>query len=37
MELEDQGIAVTERERQVVELAERLWQEVPRELWDDTL
>lgn len=35
MELEKQGIPVTEQERQVAELAERLWQEMPQDLWDD--
>jgi len=37
MELESQAIPVTERERQVSDLAERLWQELPKELWDDPL
>ena len=37
MELEDQAIPVTERERQVSDLAERLWQDLPKELWDDPL
>ncbi len=37
MELEDQAIPVAERERQVSDLAERLWQEMPKELWDDPL
>jgi len=37
MELEEQGIPVPERERQVTDLAERLWQEMPRDLWDDPL
>lgn len=36
-ELEEQGIPSSERERQIMELAERLWQEMPQELWDDTL
>ena len=37
MELEDQAIPVAERERQVSDLAERLWQEMPKELWDHPL
>ncbi len=37
MELEEQGIPVPERERQVTDLAERLWQEMPRDLWDDPI
>ena len=37
MDLEDQAIPVAERERQVSDLAERLWQEMPQELWDDPL
>ena len=37
MDLEDQAIPVTERERQISDLAEKLWQEMPRELWDDSL
>ena len=37
MDLEDQAIPVAERERQVSELAERLWQEMPKELWDEPL
>ena len=37
MDLEDQAIPVAERERQVSDLAERLWQEMPKELWDDPL
>jgi len=37
MDLEDQAIPVSERERQVSDLAERLWQEMPKELWDDPL
>ena len=37
MVLEDQAIPVAERERQVLELAEKLWQEMPQELWDDSL
>jgi predicted DNA-binding mobile mystery protein A len=35
MALEDQAIPDAERERQVSDLTERLWQEMPRELWDD--
>jgi len=35
MDLEDQGIPASEQERQAVELAERLWQRMPRELWDE--
>ena len=37
MELEEQGIPVPEWERQVSDLAERLWQDMPRDLWDDPL
>ena len=37
MEIEEQGIPRSERERQVIDLAERLWQEMPQELWDDPL
>jgi len=37
MGLEDQGIPVAEQERQAAEFAERLWQEMPQELWDDPL
>ena len=37
MDLEDQAIPMEERERQVSDLAERLWQDLPRELWDDPL
>ena len=37
MALEDQAIPVAERERQVSDLAERLWREMPKELWDDPL
>jgi len=37
MELEDQGIPAAERKRQVSELAEELWQEMPQELWDEPL
>jgi predicted DNA-binding mobile mystery protein A len=36
-DLEDQAIPVTERERQVSDLAEKLWQEMPKDLWDDPL
>ena len=35
MELEEQGIPASERDRQVEELAVRLWQEIPQELWDE--
>ena len=35
MELEAQGISEIERERQVAELTERLWEEMPQELWDE--
>ena len=37
MDLENQAIPVAERKRQVSDLAERLWQEMPQELWDDPL
>lgn len=37
MDLENQAIPVTERERQISDLAEKLWQEMPRELWNDSL
>jgi predicted DNA-binding mobile mystery protein A len=37
MDLEDQGIPPDEQERQVSELAERLWQEMPQELWDEPI
>ena len=37
MDLEHQAIPVAERERQVSDLAERLWQEMPRDLWDEPL
>jgi predicted DNA-binding mobile mystery protein A len=37
MDLEDQAIPVAEQERQISDLAERLWQEMPKELWDDPL
>lgn len=37
MDLEDQAISAAERERQVSDLAERLWQEMPKGLWDDPL
>ena len=37
MVLEDQAIPVAEQERQVLDFAERLWQEMPKELWDDPL
>ena len=37
MDLEDQAIPVTEQERQISDLAEKLWQEMPKELWDDSL
>jgi predicted DNA-binding mobile mystery protein A len=37
MNLEDQAIPVEEEERQISELTERLWQEMPRGLWDDPL
>ena len=35
MEMEDQGIPDSERRRQVRELADRLWEEMPKELWDE--
>jgi predicted DNA-binding mobile mystery protein A len=35
MELEAQGIPEMERERQIAELAERLWEEMPQKLWDE--
>lgn len=37
IDLEHQAIPVDERERQISDLAERLWQEMPQELWDDSL
>jgi predicted DNA-binding mobile mystery protein A len=37
MILEEQGISAAEQERQVSDLAERLWKEMPRDLWDDPL
>ena len=37
MDLEDQAIPIDERERQVSDLAEELWQQMPQELWDDSL
>ena len=37
MELEAQGISEMERERQIAELSERLWEEMPQELWDEPL
>jgi len=37
MGLEDQAIPTEERDRQVSELAEQLWREMPRELWNDPL
>ena len=35
MELEEQGIPASERDRQIEELAVRLWEEMPKELWDE--
>ena len=37
MEMEAQGIPEMERERQIAELAERLWEEMPQELWNEPL
>jgi predicted DNA-binding mobile mystery protein A len=37
MGLENQAIPVAERERQVLDLAARLWQEMPKDLWDEPL
>ena len=37
MDLEDQAIPIDERERQVSDLAEELRQQMPQELWDDSL
>ena len=37
MDLENQAIPIDERERQVSDLAEELWQQMPQELWDDSL
>lgn len=37
MELEEQGIPMSDRDRQVMEFAAELWQKMPRELWDDPL
>jgi predicted DNA-binding mobile mystery protein A len=37
MDLENQAIPAAEQERQVADLAERLWQEMPKELWDDPI
>ena len=37
MNLEDQAILAAEEERQISDLAERLWQEMPRRLWDGPL
>jgi len=37
MALEDQAVSVAERERQVTDMAEELWREMPRELWDEPL
>jgi predicted DNA-binding mobile mystery protein A len=37
MDLENQAIPPEERERQVAELTEELWQDMPKELWDDPL
>ena len=35
MDLEEQGIPASEQERQVEELVEKLWRELPKELWDE--
>ncbi|MFC1574869.1 mobile mystery protein A [Gemmatimonadota bacterium] len=37
MELEEQGIPASERDRQIEELEVRLWEEMPKELWDEPL
>ena len=37
MGLENQAIPAAERERQVLDLAARLWQEMPKDLWDEPL
>ena len=37
MELEEEGIPASERDRQIEELALRLWEEMPKELWDEPI